>query len=192
VPSGYEANFAPNPVTPPANTVMDLTNTGAATAGSYDITILGVGPTQTHTTTVTLDVFTDPPVAPVLTSPVNGALNQSVRPLLQWTAAPFATTYLVEVATDPDFNNIVDTASVWQTSYQVGTQLDFDTTYYWRVTAENLCGSGGTSETFSFTTVGDTVVCPAGMELTTAYLDDFDPSAPGWTHNAEVGPDFWD
>jgi hypothetical protein len=189
VPAGYDASFSVNPVTPPANTVMTIGNTGAATAGMYPIVIEGTTPSLTQATTVTLNLFTDVPAAPTLTSPPDGAVNQTVRPVLEWMAAPNATAYFVEVASDPGFTTIVDSATVPGTSYQVGVVLNNDTTYYWRVTSENACGAGTASAAFSFTTISDQVVCPGGGDPIVIFEDDFDPDAPGWTSSGN--PDTW-
>lgn len=189
VPTGYDAAFSVNPVTPPDNSVMTLSNTGAATAGSYDVVVEGTAPGLTHATTVTLNLFTDVPTAPSLNSPPDGALGQSFRPILEWDVAPLTTGYFVEVAADAAFTMIVDSATVTGNSYQVGVQLDPETTYYWRVTSENACGAGATSEEFSFTTIGDQVVCSDGSDPILIFGDDFDPADPAWTHSGN--PDTW-
>ncbi|MCI0399281.1 MAG: hypothetical protein L0322_30705, partial [Chloroflexi bacterium] len=61
VPAGYNASFTTNPVIPPGASTMNVNNTGAATAGSYLIDVVGTAPTSTHTTTVGLDLYTANP-----------------------------------------------------------------------------------------------------------------------------------
>ncbi|MFZ0544170.1 MAG: hypothetical protein WAM60_01945 [Candidatus Promineifilaceae bacterium] len=191
VPTGYSASFGSNSVVPPATTVMTLTNTGGSTIGQYDIDVVGTGPTQTHTSTVSLNLFTTVPVVPTPTAPADGAINQPVRPVLTWDMQADATSYFVEVASDAGFSNIVDSATVLENSYQVSVNLDLDTTYYWRVSSINACGTGMVSASFSFTTVGDGTACPAGLVIDYAYLEDFDSGAAGWTHSAPTGSDTW-
>ena len=60
LPSGVTAAFAPNPVTPPANSsvnsTLTLTASGTATTGTYTITITGTSGTLVHSTPITLTV----------------------------------------------------------------------------------------------------------------------------------------
>ncbi|MCB0010697.1 MAG: hypothetical protein KDE34_02325, partial [Anaerolineales bacterium] len=191
VPTGYSAAFAANPVNAPESTTLTLTNTGAATQGSYTIEVSGVGASTTHTDTVNVNLYTAVPTAPTLTAPADGAINQPVRPVLTWAATSGATSYEVEVASDPGFVNIVDSATVDNAIYQVSVNLSLSTTYYWRVAAVNACGAGATSTPFSFTTVGDGTSCPAGLIVSYSYWEDFDAGAGGWTHSAATGPDTW-
>jgi hypothetical protein len=151
-PAGTTATFVPDPVTPPDTTTLTIGNTGSATAGSYDIDIIGTTATKTVTVTVGLDVYTANPGSVTLTSPANGATGVSLAPLYSWAAATQGNTYDIEVATDAGFSNIVYSATVDGTSHKQTTALNLLTTYYWHVRASNACGDGSFSSTFSFTT----------------------------------------
>lgn len=60
LPSGVTAAFAPNPVTPPANSsvtsLLTLTASGTATTGATNITITGTAGSTIHNTTIALTV----------------------------------------------------------------------------------------------------------------------------------------
>lgn len=157
-PAGTTATFGTDPVTPPDSTTLTIGNTGAATAGNYSIDVLGIGVTATHTSTVGFNLFDAAPGAPVLTAPPNGATGVSSSPTFMWNAAAQADTYDVEIATDAGFTNIVDAATVPGTSYTPGSPLPAGSTLYWRVRANNACGSGTYSATFSFTSLTCSVV----------------------------------
>ncbi len=87
-----------------------------------------------------------------LLSPVDGSFNNPIGVTFTWNAATNADDYLVEVADDNGFTNIVYTnASVTDTTVFV-SGLNYYTQYYWRVTAQNSFASGVPS-TASFTTV---------------------------------------
>lgn len=86
-----------------------------------------------------------------LVSPSNGAAWVWIQPTLDWTDSTGATSYLVEIALDADFNNIVRSQTVTQSTWQVSPALDYCRTYYWRVTALNECGST-VSSVWNFTT----------------------------------------
>ena len=141
-PDGTTASFSANPVTPPGNSMLTIGNTGAAAAGSYNITVTGTAGALSRTNTVRLDLSTAPPAAPVLVAPAYGVTGVPTTPILSWNAAAGATAYTLEVATDPVFVNIVHTASgLTATSYTLPAALSTGTTYFWHVWAENACGS---------------------------------------------------
>ncbi|MGH2542082.1 MAG: S8 family serine peptidase, partial [Ardenticatenaceae bacterium] len=151
-PAGTTVDFSTNPVTPPGSSTLTIGNTGNAAPGSYEIDIIGVAATSTHTTTVGLDLFAEAPDAPNLTNPPDGATGVGTQPTFQWEAAEGASSYTFELASDPDFTDIIESASgIEGLEYQITTTLDPLTTYYWRVSADNVCGSS-VSEVFSFTT----------------------------------------
>lgn len=98
--------------------------------------------------------YTIPPGDFNLTSPADGAMNISVKPTLQWTAANLAETYNVQIDNDPDFSSPVVNANTTLTIYSVFSSLAPDTVYHWRVTANNLIGSTpSTPASRSFRTV---------------------------------------
>ena len=91
---------------------------------------------------------------PTLTSPANGAIDQPLRPVFQWTAAAGADSYALEVDDDSAFGSpAIDETGIPGTTYTPTIELDDATIYYWRVRSENLCGPGAASTTFSFTTL---------------------------------------
>jgi hypothetical protein len=151
-PAGTTAGFSPNPVIPPGASELTIGNTAGASAGSYAIEITGTSASSTHSTEVGLTVYSDSPSAPTLTNPPNGATGVSLLPTFEWTAVAQAQNYLLQVATDAGFTNVVYEATVETTSNTPDTELENGTTYYWRVRAANICGDGAYSTTFSFTT----------------------------------------
>ncbi len=92
----------------------------------------------------------EPPLAPALVSPSNGAVNQSVSLTLNWNSSATAESYNVQVATDSLFHTIIADEGTNSTSLEI--DLLGSTKYFWRVNAENLGGEGEYSSTWSFTT----------------------------------------
>ncbi|MCA9874292.1 MAG: hypothetical protein KC441_11575, partial [Anaerolineales bacterium] len=158
-PAGTTASFSANPVSPPGSSTLSIGNTSGAAPGSYALNITGVSPTSTHTTTVQLNVFDSLGVTPSLVSPANGANNVPIQPTLTWNTVGGAATYFVEVATDSNFNNVIESGTVNGVSYAVAGPLDGSTLYFWRVTAVNPCGSSTPSTPFSFVTASVDLVC---------------------------------
>lgn len=150
-PAGTTAAFSTNPVVPAGSSQLTIGNTGAATAGSYKLTITGTAPTLTHSTTAWLHLYTSQPASFALTAPVDEETEVSIVPTFGWQAAAQAAAYQLEVATDDDFTNIVYQATVADTSHTLDGYLGTATTYYWRVRAQNDCGEQ-VSAVFRFTT----------------------------------------
>jgi hypothetical protein len=102
--------------------------------------------------------FNNPPNAPTLLSPQNGAINQNTSITLNWTC------------TDPDsdilsydlyfgtFNppTIIISANQTTTNF-IKTGLDTSTIYYWKIIAKDNHGDSSISSIYYFTTHGDTM-----------------------------------
>jgi hypothetical protein len=183
VPAGYSDAFSVNPVIPPGTSVLTLTNTGAATAGAYALDIIGTAPTSTHTTTVGLNLLDAVPGVSTLVAPPDGAPLVPLAPTFEWTAVAGASSYDLEVATDPGFTTIVYTASVAGTSHTATSDLVAGTLHYWRVTAVNACGGGSPSAVWSFTTEIPPGSCGPGTVPNVLYSTDFESGDAGWTHS---------
>ncbi len=157
------STFDPNPATPP--TTSALTVSGAP-VGMYNFDVVGastITPTLVQTQTVALEVIEAAATPPTLLAPSNGSLNASLKPTFSWSAVPGATAYLLEIATDIEFNNIVQSQMVSGTSYTPGTSLDSSTLYFWRVSASNACGNSAPSAPFFFFTEAQTLFCNAAL-----------------------------
>ncbi len=149
------ATFVPASGGVPFNST--LTVSGAA-PGDYSFDVIGIAGADEEMATVSLMVAEPPPSFSLL-APTNGATGVALTPSLSWQDNN-ATGYIVEVATDAAFNNVVVSTTVGTTSYTLPSALVATTTYYWRVTANNLCGSAESS-TYSFTTAASSLVCGA-------------------------------
>ncbi len=185
LPAGLTTTFSANPLTPgtpPATSTLTISNTGAASAGHYNLNIIGIAPTSTHTVTVGLNLYTQPPVGITLLTPADGASNQHLRPNFTWQAASQADTYVIEIATDSTFANIVDSATATDPAYTPGSDLNSNTRYYWRVRAENPCGTGSYSPVWSFVTRAAPGECSLGTSPNILYSYDFESGANGWSH----------
>ncbi len=195
VPLGATTGFVPNPVAPGGSSVMTVSGTGGVLPGSYLITVTGTSAPSAfvHDTVVNLDLFSGAPGALDLVAPVDGALNQNLRPDFQWAAATQADTYNLQVATDPAFGNLViDVAGIVDINYSSVLDLQSNTEHFWRVQALNECGSSPWSPVYSFTTTALPGDCGSGTVPAEHFFDDFENGAPGWTHSAASGPDTWE
>lgn len=95
------------------------------------------------------------PAAPVLTAPLNGAVNVSITPLLDWDSAAFGYTYQVQIDEDSLYNTpVFDSVLIVNTNVTIppSTLLN-NTRYYWRVRSENPGSTGPWSFSFNFRTI---------------------------------------
>ncbi len=151
VPAGVNANFTSASLLGSGMTTLTLSNTAGLASGVYNIDIEGTSSGVTKVAMVTL-VVGAPTTSVTLSSPANGSTNAGLSPSLSWANNSAATGYTIEIATDAAFTNIVETGSPTSNNYTPSSILDPLTTYYWRVTPVNTCGSGATSSAFNFTT----------------------------------------
>ena len=92
-----------------------------------------------------------PPPAPSLASPNDGSAEDSTIQTLDWSPAARASTYRLQVDTSSSFANPVFDDSTYTASSGTVPGLEIGETYYWRVNAKNIGGTGSYSETWRFT-----------------------------------------
>lgn len=199
------AVFTPNPVNPTvggATSAMQLTTAPGSATGQYAITVQGTdggSPAIIRGGIVNVDLAQGPPAAPALTTPSAGATNVPLNVTFSWAAATNAIDYLVEIATDAQFSNIVASSETRNTSFTPSATLNSSTEYHWRVAARNACpvfdlfadgfeigGAGGGSavSSGSFTTQPAPGDCPVGSSFTDVLTEDFEGAATGWVQQA--------
>ncbi|HEY0178360.1 MAG TPA: S8 family serine peptidase [Dokdonella sp.] len=211
-PSGTTATFDPNPAVPPGLSTLTVGAGPDATPGDYDLTVTGTSGSITKTLGLDLDVYAVAPDAPSHESPADGTSGVSLTPTFSWDAADGAYSYVVQIATDAAFTNIVRVHETTDTFWTVGSgdSLDSSMRYWWRVVAKNPCGESGpaapSADTIfadgfeagptlagqEFTTLAQPGDCPVDASPTVLFSDDMESGAPGWTHGAASGSsDTW-
>jgi hypothetical protein len=95
------------------------------------------------------------PNAPALSSPINEATNQPIIPTLTWGNSSTATTYNLQVSSSStDWTTpVINANNISGTTYSIINPLINNSTYYWRVSATNIGGTGNWSNSFRFTTI---------------------------------------
>jgi len=152
-PVGSIVDFSVNSIPPPFTTVMTVTNIATVPPGPYTIQISGVTASTQRSTFVGLNVANGLPGEVALTSPPDGQIEVARMPTLTWEPSTQAADYALEIATDPDFTNVVYSAVANGTHHTVDINLETATVYYWHVRAGNGCGEGSFSDPFEFTTL---------------------------------------
>lgn len=118
--------------------------------------------------TWTFTTATDPPPAPNLMAPEDGAEDVSTSIMLEWESVEEADSYDFQIALNENFNNtVVNQQGVSSTHYN-GNFEEY-TTHYWRVRSKNQGGDSVWSAVWKFTTEqGDNAMvlqAPSGNEL---------------------------
>lgn len=191
-PAGTTTGFSTNPVPLPGNSTLTVGNLAAGPAGTATMTITGTAGAEVKSRDVDLTLYTEDPGVFAQTTPAAGATNVALSPVLAWEASAQAEEYLVEVATDAAFTNVVYSATVTAPTATVGTALNSATTYHWRVFAANQCGNVvATGISRSFTTIPLPGDCPVGVTPTDVYSTDFEGDNSAWVTSTGTGTANW-
>jgi len=137
--------------------------------------------------------------APVLLTPANGASGVSLMPTLTWSPVNGATHYNLQIATDPQFVNLILTQNgISYTGYTV-FDIANNMTYYWRVAATNGIITSPFSGAWTFNTglVAPSVpvlASPAnnatGLATTTVLSWNASTNADSYNVEVSTNPDF--
>lgn len=156
LPTGFSnAQFVPSTVTVPDTSAFSVDIAAATATGQSSITIEGTDDATgmiTDDAVLMFSTFDSLPATTVLQAPADMATDLGLSPVFSWDPAAGASTYTLEVATDSGFTSIVDTVVTENTTAVLSVALNASTEYFWRVTADNVCGTGTTSAVRSFTT----------------------------------------
>lgn len=100
----------------------------------------------------------------VLSEPEDEAVEILLQPEFSWEAADAAETYHLQVDDQSNFTSpVIDESGIVDTKYQAASDLDPNTTYYWRVRGVNQHEDGDWSDHFQFSTISGP---PAQVSLT--------------------------
>ncbi len=182
LPAGFVGSYGINPVTPTGVSTITLDIDQTAAPGVHTVTVEGTASgAATRQLSLDVTVFDTVPGVPSLVAPADTAAGiNTAGVVFDWDPVPGALGYTFELATDMTFSNVVESANVTVDNYLSATTLSPNTTYYWRVTADNVCGDGGASQVYSFTTaneicfVGNTSIpdnSPAGVDSILSVTD---------------------
>ncbi|SFQ46347.1 reprolysin-like metallopeptidase [Flavobacterium akiainvivens] len=149
-PMGSTVTFTPNSTS--ANGIVNVTvsNTDGAAVGFYSMTVTATSGSETKIVHIYLDLFDTGfgPVVPV--SPADGATAVDNNVTLEWQTVANASAYVVQIATDESFTEIISETNLDSESYTA--LLEESTEYFWRLAPANEGCAGDYSETFSFVT----------------------------------------
>ncbi len=152
LPPGANAFFSPTDVDPGETSLLTIQTSGAD-PGEYTFTVIGDDGGNSSEITLGITILPDPFTPPTLIAPADNSVDVYPNPVLSWDGDESgATTYEIQIATDQNFSNIVETGFTTGTSYQPVNASTGATQYYWRVRGMNSCGTSTFSTEFNFTT----------------------------------------
>ncbi len=94
----------------------------------------------------------EPPICTQLITPINGAINVSLSPFLQWKPVPNAIGYRVYIGKTPFVNDILDGATFTDTSTYV-LNFESNNTYFVRIVPFNAAGEAQSCGQEFFSTI---------------------------------------
>ncbi len=93
-----------------------------------------------------------PIVVPLLSEPLNNALDLPCNPLLKWQQVESVTSYSLQVSLNLNFSDIVvNETGLEETEFQL-TDLEYSTSYFWRVNATDGLQTSPWSAIWNFAT----------------------------------------
>lgn len=125
------------------------------------------------------------PVAPLLQTPTNNAVNIPLNPTFDWDSTSPADYYTLQAALDTSFTNLqVNITGITQSFLPLAAPLNPNFKYFWRVSATNAAGTGPWSEKYNFITILGSPAAPVllypadgaiGINLTPTldWIDDY-------------------
>jgi subtilisin-like proprotein convertase family protein len=153
LPENLDFAFSENPVMPGSTINLTLSNSNLVNPGNYSISLKGEADGILRQVDFEVSILSGIPFPPVPAAPADESEEVVLLPLLTWINDENVLSYSLEIAKDPDFNEIILNPQLLdQPSYQVIQRLEGHTTYYWRIISENACGISDYSPTYSFTT----------------------------------------
>ncbi len=138
LPAELIASFSDDTIVPGNGTTLTISNDNNI-AGIFDFTLNSSSGEIDKITELTLTI-TNNPVAPTFTAPAAG-IETRLAPMFEWTDANILTTYDLDIATDAEFNQIIESITdINAKSAQISMQLNSATPYFARIQAKNSCG----------------------------------------------------
>ena len=127
----------------------------SSSSGDYIVTITATDADNASVTdefSVNVEPLIQVPATPALISPSNASFNTELNVQLIWSSVSDANYYELQIGNTEQFTTLlIEENNISDTTYQVNN-LDYNTSYHWRVRGINEFGSGDWSPNYFFTT----------------------------------------
>uniref|UniRef100_UPI004048F02D T9SS type A sorting domain-containing protein n=1 Tax=Flavobacterium sp. TaxID=239 RepID=UPI004048F02D len=184
LPTGITAVFSPSSMTTNGPFDVNFSGLSSLPPGEYEIIIRGESENEFNDFPLSIIIYSPDLSSLNLQSPLNlsEGISATNPVLFEWENIPNAQEYLIEIANDNLFNNIILSEVVSINEFSA-SDLFNSTVYYWRVKPINLCGEGLFSSVFSFTTscsLSMTNLMQVGATTTSATIQWTDNNSTNW------------
>jgi len=150
VPAGVGVNFSQNNLTFNTNFDVTFSNLSVAPAGDHIIEIIANNGIESEVRNIYLTIYHNTFTSNITQlTPNNGSIGLGTSNVLKWDIHANAEEYVIEVATDANFNTIVNTATITTNEYTLNG-LTQGEVYYWRVLGKNNCTTATNATPFNF------------------------------------------
>lgn len=172
LPANATINFSQSSINANGTFTATIGNLANVLPGQYAINITGTNGTESKIYTIELSVYR-PTFTPIVNvSPADNNTNVELYSPLEWQSDPNAESYTIQLATDVNFTNIVESVTLPATeSIYYPVNAVSNQQYFWRVKAINLCGEGAYNVPYKFTT--QNLNCVSVSNTTAAVISDF-------------------
>ncbi|WP_162182441.1 fibronectin type III domain-containing protein [Lacinutrix jangbogonensis] len=180
LPVGVTASF--NPMSANANgtnVMLTISNTVNFAVGDYNLIVKGNATNVEKSAQISLSVFNNSMNTPILIAPANNANGIDLSEQLTWQADINASNFEIEIATDINFTNVIDSAILTDNFFSA-SNLEYNTTYFWHVRSVNDCLTTMYSNTFEFLT---SCIAPSNITVSNVLIDTAEIS---WTENGNA------
>ncbi|MHA3789524.1 reprolysin-like metallopeptidase [Flavobacterium hauense] len=149
-PEGSVVTFTPNTISETDGVDVTVATPANAVPGFYSMTVTATSGSISKMVSVYLEIIDSSFGEIVLMKPANGVTDIPSIVHFEWNAIEDAGGYIIQIATDEQFENIVlHAVGIGNRSMDY---LENNTTYYWKIQPVNATCTGNSSEVFSFTT----------------------------------------
>ncbi len=206
LPPGISASATPNPVSTPGHAQLRILADAGGSTGTWPVRLQGDSAIVSRSLDLGLTGYDQPPNGPANAIPADGSSDVPATPAFAWEPAEHAHTYLVQIARDPGFHDIVLSHETRSTAWTVPatSALATSSRFWWRVIARNACGDSATitdpdtvfadgfeppspAPAMQFTTLTLPGDCPVDVDTVTLFEDDLENGTAGWSHGAASG-----
>lgn len=151
LPAGTTGNLSATSSSTNEALTMTISNLNNVPAGDYTIGLRGTRGTDIETKYVNIRVYSNTFQNSSLLNPTNNATGLAPSVQFDWAASVNAESYILQVATDSGFGNLIANQEVTETTYFLNN-LTPEYNYYWRVLPKNRCATATSSTVYNFQT----------------------------------------
>lgn len=152
LPTGLEVLLSDTTASPGALLSLNVSGTENVPTGTYFLNLQATDGSNTAVTTLVLTITNGLPAAVTLLAPLDAAADMPLSNQLVWQNIDGASSYDWQFSDTLTFSQLLASGTGVSQTSAMTPPLEILSTYYWRVRANNPCGSGEWSPVYSFTT----------------------------------------